>query len=356
MGQSTYFGPSYVHLNSSSNCVSDYTLLNSLAIGNNTSDIIIFSHLWGVNNTHNEYMLKSCGLWYTGSDWSIFNETQQSMDTNYAFNVLNANTRGVGFTHTVTIDNTTQNYSHIDNPVLNGHPERLFFITKTWSNGVYDTAHVGIWYDASASKWTVYNEAAYPSILQLNSTYNIFVPDTGTSCFKQVANDTYYVTTIDDARINGNPDARIYVVHDFTDVSATQGYVNDELGVWYDGSYWTIYTESESDLFVGATFNVMIGSDVVNGNAENSSQTSRIKVFPNPAKNYLHVLLNKEIVSAESGCQIVSPDGRTVLTEPYAGKRSGEMTVDVHSLAPGLYFLYVTTSEGILSSKINIVN
>ena len=357
MGQASWFGPNYVHVNYGSNCIGDYTILDSAAIGNNTSDIIIFSHVWGLSTgvSHEEYMKKSCGLWYTGTNWSIFDETRVAMDTNYAFNVLNATTNGTGFTHTVTGSNLFGNYSTIDNPTLNGHPESVFFITKTWSNGVYDTAHVGVWYNTGAGVWTIYNEAGTASTLQLNSTYNIFVPNPGTSFIKQVATSNNYTTTIDDARLNGNPNARIYAVHDYTNDAATIGYVNDEIGVWYDGSNWTVYTESISDLFTGATFNVLIAYDAIPGIAGNKEITSNLKVFPNPAKDKLGVLLNTKLSKENVTYRLVSTDGRTIFEKHGIGDMNGQISFDVHDLSAGLYFLYATTSEGIISAKVNIV-
>jgi len=356
MGQ-TWFGPSYVHINYGSNCLGDYTILDSTAIGNNTSDIIIFSHVWGLYGevTHEEYMKKSCGLWFTGTNWSIFDETRVAMDTNYAFNVLNAKANGTGFTHTVTSSNLVENFSTIDNPILNGHPDLVFFITKTWTNGVYDTAHVGIWYDAGAGQWSVYNEAGPASTLQLNSTYNIFVPNPGTSFIKQVATSNYYITTIDDTRLNGNPLARIYAVHDYTTTSGTQGYVNDEIGVWYDGSNWTVYTENISDLFTGATFNVLIASDAIPGIPVNKEETNNLKVFPNPAKDKLGVLLNTKLSMENATYRLVSTDGRTIFEKHATGNMNGQVFFDVHDLSAGLYFLYATTSGGIISAKVNIV-
>ena len=356
VGQSTWFGPGYVHLNSTSNCWGDYTILNTSAIGNDDSDIILFSHVWGVAGSHEEYMLKSCGLWYTGTDWSVFDETQQLMDTNYAFNVLNANTNGAGFTHTVTSASMIENVSEIDNPALNGHPEKVFFITKTWVNGVYDTVHVGVWYDVADAKWTIYNEAGSPHTLKLNSTYNIFVPDAGTSYFQQISNDgTFYITTIDDSRLNGKENARIYVVHVYTANGGNPGYVDDDLGVWYDGSNWTIYTENYTDLFNGATFNVLIASDVITGLPEVKEESGKLKVFPNPAKDDLGILLNKKFAGENVKFRLVSMDGRTVLEKAAMGYMNGQVILDVHNLAAGLYFLYTTTSEGIVTTKVNIV-
>ena len=356
LGQTTWFGPNYVHLNSSSNCYDDYTLLDTLTIGNNLSDIILFTHVWGVNGGHTEYMTRSCGLWHTGAEWSIFDETQQLMDTNYAFNVLNADVNGTGFTHTVTSGNLYQYYSKIDNPLLNGHPEKIFFIAKTWTNYVYDTAHVGVWYDVADGKWTIYNEAGFPSTLELNSVYNIFIPGDGTSYFKHIADGTSYITVIDDPRLNGNETARIFAVHDYTTNGGTPGYINDELGVWYNGANWTIYSESYTPLFVGAAFNVMIISDVMIGLPDVKEESCKLKVFPNPAKNELSVLLNKQLMTEIVNFRLTSIDGRTVFEKSVVGDQNRQITFDIHNIAAGLYLLYATTIDGIVSAKVNIVN
>jgi hypothetical protein len=355
LGQTTFFGPSYVHTNTGSNCFGDYTILNSSIIGNNPDEIILFTHVYGVAGTHQAYMMKSCGLWHTGSDWSVYDETQQTMDTNYAFNVLNAANNGTGFTHTVTGVSLTENYSKIDNVALNGHPEKIFFITKTWGNGIYDTAHVGIWYDAFDGKWSIYNEGVFPQTLQLNSTYNIFIPNDGPSCFKHVASGTSYITTIDDPRLNGNEYARIFVVHDYTNEAGTTGYVNDELGVWYDGANWTIYTENYTELFVGATFNVMIAGEAIPGIQQGNKETAKLKVVPNPVKGEMGVLLNSNYCKGKTEFTLVSLDGRTMFkrsADIYPGMK---LMFDVEELNPGLYFLYARTTQGVISTKVNIV-
>jgi hypothetical protein len=176
MAQPTYFGQNYTHANSSANCSGDHTILNTLEIGNDASDILIFNHVWGLpDGTHQAYMPNSNGLWYTGSEWSIFDETWAEMDTNLAFNVLNPKQNGTSFIHTVTPANLIMNWSLIDHPLLNGHPEAVFFISKSWGFNAYELAHTGIWYSQSASKWSIYNEDG-ATALELNSTYNIFIP------------------------------------------------------------------------------------------------------------------------------------------------------------------------------------
>ncbi|MCX6246599.1 MAG: T9SS type A sorting domain-containing protein [Bacteroidetes bacterium] len=350
-----YFGPNYVHQNHASNCSGDYTILDGTIIGTDMADHILFTHLYGPDYLHSTYMTKSHGLWYTGSEWSIFNETQAAIDTGLAFNVLNPKTNGTTFMHTVTLANSTGNWSDIDDPLLNGNSTAVFFISKTWENGVYDSAHVGIWYDSFNSKWAVYNEdAATP--LKEGSTYNIFVPADGTSFYKHTANSPYYITELDNPLLNGNPDARIFVVHDYTNNSLTQGYINDEIGVWYSGAGWTIYNEDPSHpFFVGATFNVLIIRDFPVGIANNPPEPAKIKVTPNPAKEKIAVLLNTSSLKSLKEIRISSMDGQILIHKDYTGNQDNPIVFDLSSVAPGLYVLTAVTAEGTLSTKVNVV-
>jgi hypothetical protein len=355
MAQATWFGPNYTHLDTSTNCFFNYTILDTTQIGvNNPTDRLIFNHVYD-NATHSEYMIHNCGLWYDGNEWSIFDETLVDMDTLHAFNVLNPKTNGTVFTHTVDSANSTLNWSDIDNALLNGHPEAVFFISKTWDNGIYDTAHVGIWYDSYSSKWSVYNEDG-GTPLQLNSTYNIFVPNASSSFFKDTATSTSYITTIDNPLVNGNPNARIFIVHDFTDSMSTQGYINDEIGVWYDDPYWTIYTENISSLFAGATFNVLVVANTnPAGIAENKNTENKVILSPNPANDKVTILLDQTNSSVINSIIITGTDGRTVLKKSFKENTSKQVLLDVSSVNPGLYLLNVKTDQGVLSAKLCIM-
>jgi len=355
LGQ-TYYGSNYVHLNSASNCFGDYTILDGSIVGTNAADNLIFTHVWGMpDNTHQAYMPQSHGLWYTGTEWSIFNETLANIDVNLAFNVLNPKANGTSFIHTVTVANSLANWSDIDNPLLNNNPSAVFFISKTWDNGIYDVAHVGIWYDSGNSKWSVYNEDGF-NPLQINSTYNIFVPAAATSFYKHTATSTYYITTLTNPLLDGNPDAKIFVVHDFTNTPATEGYINDELGVWYDGSNWTIYNEDFlSSLFVGATFNVLIIRDFPVGISNIASDAGKIKITPNPAKDKITVLLNSSYLKSLKEIRLSAMDGQTILHKDYNRDAGEQIVFDLSALSQGLYILTAVTGEGTLSTKVNVV-
>jgi hypothetical protein len=82
------------------------------------------------------------------------------------------------FAHTVTPaskpDPFFPNYSVIDNPLTNGKPNALLFVTQNWEpNDVYNAHEVGVFYVTGMAKWAIFNEdlAAIPE----GSTYNVLV-------------------------------------------------------------------------------------------------------------------------------------------------------------------------------------
>jgi len=284
-------------------------------------------------------MLNSCGIWYAGADsnWTIFDETQAVFDTNWAFNVLEPTTNGNPGWHQVTPGNLFFNYTLIDNPLLNNNPSAVFFLTKTWEFGVYDVAHGGVWYSQGDSKWTIYNEDNLGT-LQLNSSYNYFIPDAGSTFFKHVATSDNYITVIDHPLLNGNPNARILVLHDYTNSPGQMGYINSEIGVWYDGNNWTIYTEDTSPLFIGATFNVLVMNESSIFIGDNGKSAEKMTAFPNPAGDQLS--LNFALDQPESlSIQVYNSIGRRVKTIGPINYPAGVQTVklDVTEFPLGNY-------------------
>jgi hypothetical protein len=73
------------------------------------------------------------------------------------------------------------------------------------------------------------------------------------------ANITGHITTIDHPLANGDPNAILLVTHNFTADNSSTRYEPTAVGVWYDGSRWTIYHENTSiPMPAGRAFNVMI--------------------------------------------------------------------------------------------------
>jgi len=68
-----------------------------------------------------------------------------------------------------------------------------------------------------------------------------------------------HITTIDNPVCNGDPNAILIVTHNYSADTSSTPYEPNAVGVWYNGSRWTIYHENTSVAMpVGRAFNVMV--------------------------------------------------------------------------------------------------
>jgi hypothetical protein len=85
---------------------------------------------------------------------------------------------------------------------------------------------------------------------------------TGTFAFihRAVATNTSsHITTIYHPLTDGDPNALIFVMHNFNADSSASGYNTNLVGVWYDGAHWTLYNENTSvPMPLGRAFNVLV--------------------------------------------------------------------------------------------------
>lgn len=82
---------------------------------------------------------------------------------------------------------------------------------------------------------------------------------------------------------------------------------------------------------------------------DNYSDLSNIDIFPNPAGKQLHVS-SKSITAENTALSILDITGRTLLSEK-ANLSESQLTIDVSSLSPGIYFIKFQTDEGLLVRK-----
>ena len=67
-----------------------------------------------------------------------------------------------------------------------------------------------------------------------------------------------HITYIDNPYRNGQPNAILFVTHNWSQDSAAARYETVPVGVWYDGAHWTIFHEDMSAMPVGRAFNVLV--------------------------------------------------------------------------------------------------
>jgi hypothetical protein len=199
---------------------------------------------------------------YGIGQWTIFNEDNAPMPVGAAFNVLVLVPRSDIFINTKTNSATGAPYSLFDNALTNGNPNAIVFTTQNWNPGGVGGKGFdqpigvgylyGMWWGILVQNWT---------FIPAGTAFNVVVPNPDTSVFVHkatTANILSHSTIIDYPLTNGNPNAIIFVTHNYDPGGVDEVYLDEAIGVFYDGSKWRIYNESGDAMTVGAAFNVFV--------------------------------------------------------------------------------------------------
>jgi hypothetical protein len=64
------------------------------------------------------------------------------------------------------LDNTVENATYLNNPLISGKADALVSVTQSWNPGggagVYNDHPVGVRYDEDVQKWAIYNRDGAP--------------------------------------------------------------------------------------------------------------------------------------------------------------------------------------------------
>lgn len=78
------------------------------------------------------------------------------------------------FVHRATPENISANSTYLDNPLTNGDPNAIVYVTQNWnpedSSGTYNNRPIGVWYDSDRERWAIFNQdrAAMPEGADFN--------------------------------------------------------------------------------------------------------------------------------------------------------------------------------------------
>lgn len=165
----------FVHTATPANTSGHVTRLSNFISAN---AIVLVTQIRSTTNYNNN---NEIGVWYNGTQWTIFNQSFAAI-TNASFNVLVtennpsfANTLGFNsFVYTATTASIDRHMTIIDNPLTNNKPNAVIIITSNWGNaGPYNNNAVGLWY--SNGRWVIFNQNFSP--MPANAKFNILVID-----------------------------------------------------------------------------------------------------------------------------------------------------------------------------------
>jgi hypothetical protein len=70
------------------------------------------------------------------------------------------------FVHHATAENISRNSTYLDNPLTNGYPNAILYVTQNWNPGgnagTYNNHPIGVWYDTERQKWAIFNQDREP--------------------------------------------------------------------------------------------------------------------------------------------------------------------------------------------------
>jgi hypothetical protein len=255
----------FVHRATAGNSSGNVTLIDNVLTNSNPNAIVFTTPNYNPSGAGGTYNNHNIGVIYRilENQIAIFNQDAVAMPTTAAFNVLIPNPDTSVFVQKATVSNITSNWTTIDYPLTNGKPNAIVLVTPNWNpSGVgatFDNHPIGVSYDGS--KWNIFNQdlAAMP----VNASFNVTVPTagTGTGVFVHTAtapNISGNWTAIDYPLTNGNPNAIIIATPNYNPGGAGGIYDDHPIGVWYNGSKWSIFNQDLAAMPVNASFNLYV--------------------------------------------------------------------------------------------------
>ncbi len=150
----------FVHTASAENSRGDYTYLSHPRLDGKPDAVV----LAGPSSEQGGAAYgRNVGVWYEPERrrWAIFNQDLSAVPAGSAFGVVIPPASG-SFVHRAAQENTFDNVTYLDDPLLNSRPGADVSVSQNWNpgggDGVYNDHPVGVLYDEDAFRWFVYNE------------------------------------------------------------------------------------------------------------------------------------------------------------------------------------------------------
>lgn len=243
----------FVHTSTPANTFYDYTVIDESQLAaypmTAQSKFFVTPDLssGGVADPH------PVGVWFTGSQWAIFNEDQAAMPQDTSFNVQ-LDVTNSGQIVTATSTNILGDSVLINSSSTNNNPKAALLVTPNWgTHGIYDPHPIGVWF--TGSQWAVFNEdrANMPQGVSFNFEVATPAMNILTTAVPGTTSTSDYVV-ISASGTNFNPDIILLVTPNW----GTDGvYDPHPIEILYFWGRWIIFNEDGGSMPAGASFNVV---------------------------------------------------------------------------------------------------
>lgn len=167
-------------------------------------------------------------------------------------------------THRSTTANVVPggDYTWIDEPIwmLASNAVLLATPLRASSAGTESANTLGVFEDdGSPSHWSIFHESAAP--LSMGRGFSVFAPIDSRTHYvhtSNAGNSSANYTMLDDAGLNGHPEAVAFVTHNWNPGGIGGTYHDHRIGLEYFGSHWYVRNEDLADMAIGVSFNVVV--------------------------------------------------------------------------------------------------
>jgi hypothetical protein len=168
-------GVQFVHVATAANISGNLTIIDHPLTNGHPNAIVLVTPNYNPGHVGGTYDNHPIGVYYNGSQWTIFYQDLAAMPVGAAFNVIVPTPGANVFVHTATVGNSSGNATFINNPLTDGNPNAILFVTPNLNPigvcCVYDDHPIGVYY--TSGRWAIFNQdvAAMP----VDAAFNVLV-------------------------------------------------------------------------------------------------------------------------------------------------------------------------------------
>ena len=340
-------GKHFVHIATASNSTANYTKIDNSNTNSMPDAKIFISHNYnasgsGIYNNH------VSGLWYNGSQWTIFNQDAGSVPiiVNSAYHILVADdTQSTVFQHTARPANINSNWTALTHPELDGNPNARILVTQILidtAGNTYNNREVGVFYNGT--NWAIFNENMDAMID--GASFNVLILDYDNSILHTAtsSNIVSATTQIDHPALNNNPDAIIYVTQNWNPGGGAGVFNEHKVSTYYYSGKWSIYNEDAAGMIENSHYNIYIGASSFVHKTTADNNAADLTQFDNP-------LVNRDADAVIFAIHTWNPFGSPTTTHNktlglYFGSSGwGIFNQDMSAMPQNIYFNIVTAPK-----------
>ncbi len=244
------------------NTVDYHTVILHPATDNHPKAIITVTQNWNPNTSDGVDNPHPVGVIYDGPYWFICNEDGFPIRQDTSFNIAILEAGPSAFVQVAKDANGIDNYTVLDNPRLNNHPDAIILVTQNLSpggrRGFWHAHPVGVRYNIDGY-WSIIYEDGAP--MTSDASFNVQIVKPSSSAFVHHATSNNIdgnSTDFSNQMTDGQSSAMVFVTQNWNSWEWGSIYNMSGVGVKYTGTRWSVFNEDGASMRQGASFNILI--------------------------------------------------------------------------------------------------